>query len=124
MSTESEQEQAAAIGACRVLEGRGLWRFIQRDWPASRALLLALLASGGCPAALLLAAASRPSFLAQLGFHFNCSFLTLLACPLIANAAAHTGTEAQAAIQRCFLITAFRLTCPAERDPAMVRCLA
>jgi uncharacterized membrane protein (DUF2068 family) len=39
-------EQAAAIGACRVLEGRGLWRYIQRDWTASRALFLALLASG------------------------------------------------------------------------------
>jgi hypothetical protein len=70
-------EQAAAIGACRVLEGRGLWRYIQRDWTASRALFLALLAS-----------------------------------------AAHTGTDAQAAIQRVFLITAFRLTRPAQRDPA------
>lgn len=46
-TAESEVEQAAAIGACRVLEGRGLWRFIQRDWAASRALFLALLASGG-----------------------------------------------------------------------------
>lgn len=43
---ESEVEQAAAIGACRVLEGRGLWRYIQRDWAATRAMLLALLASG------------------------------------------------------------------------------
>lgn len=45
-SAESEMEQAAAIGACRVLEGRGLWRYIQRDWAATRAMLLALLASG------------------------------------------------------------------------------
>jgi len=44
---ESEQEQALAVGACRVLEGRAVWRYISRDWDASRALLLALLASGG-----------------------------------------------------------------------------
>lgn len=44
---ESEQEQALAIGACRILEGRGLWRHISRDWEASRALMLALIASGG-----------------------------------------------------------------------------
>ncbi|KAL4431419.1 hypothetical protein ABPG75_006675 [Micractinium tetrahymenae] len=74
---ESEQEQALAVGACRVLEGRGLWRHISRDWQASRALMLALIAS-----------------------------------------AAHTGVEAQAAIQRCFLITAFRLTTPTSSDPA------
>ena len=43
---ESEQEQAQAIGACRVLEGRGVWRYINRDWTASWALMLALLASG------------------------------------------------------------------------------
>ena len=46
MQAESEQQQAQAIGACRVLEGRAVWRFVSRDWPASRALMLALLASG------------------------------------------------------------------------------
>ena len=43
---ESEAEQAGAIGACRVLEGRGLWRYVSRDWGALRAVMLALLASG------------------------------------------------------------------------------
>lgn len=39
----------------------------------------------------------------------------------LTRAAAHTGTDAQAGIQRCFLIAAFRLTRPAQRDPAAVR---
>ena len=50
-----------------------------------------------------------------------CMCCALIGAPLcLVFAAAHTGTDAQAAIQRCFLITAFRLTRPAQRDPATV----
>jgi hypothetical protein len=55
---EAEAEQALAIGACRLLEGRGLWRHISRDWAACRALMLALLASGAPPARSFRAALS------------------------------------------------------------------
>jgi hypothetical protein len=48
LPAESEQEQAGAIGACRILEGRAVWRHVSRDWGALRAMILALLASGGC----------------------------------------------------------------------------
>lgn len=165
---EAEAEQAQAVGACRVLEGRGVWRHISRDWTASRALLLALLASGGrvgvgrwagrwvggwagplpelsmracsacscgssaasaapqslpaTPTLLLLlpaGAARLPTACAPAWMHIItaccCSYFTAHT-----NAAAHTGVEAQAAIQRCFLITAFRLTRPAIPDPAAV----
>ncbi|KAI3424360.1 hypothetical protein D9Q98_009913 [Chlorella vulgaris] len=42
---EPEAEQALAVGACRVLEGRAVWRHVSRDPAASRGLLLGLLAS-------------------------------------------------------------------------------
>lgn len=45
-AAESESDQALAIGACRVLEGRAVWRHVSRDWGATRALMLALIASG------------------------------------------------------------------------------
>lgn len=75
-----------AVGACRVLEGRAVWRYINRDWAASRALMLALLASGGCCAKgrrrAVHAARIAPACRAHTAWPAAARVLACRACPL------------------------------------------